>query len=89
MNEGLKDLLGRRRDRCLARILNAKDEFEADRYDGREFRKVILDEFNDFYNMALDVIKSIDDESVVVNRDFYDRVERIYDAIGHDHSWGE
>jgi hypothetical protein len=89
MSQGIKELLEKRRDRCIAKVLAAKDDIEYGMKSGnlghqdiQYLRKVILDEFNDFCNMAMDIIDSIDDESVVLNQDYLERIDKIYEAVG-------
>lgn len=85
MNEGLKDLLARRRDRAIAKVLSLKDDYEDEgRLDleaGKVLRKAILDEFNDFYEIALDLINSVDDGTVVINQEYLERIDDIYDLL--------
>lgn len=61
-----KEILKKRKDRSIAIILNVKEK-EVDPLLGLEgggerasrlMRKVILDQFNDFYDMAIDVVES-------------------------------
>lgn len=61
-----KEILKKRKDRSIAIILNVKEkevdplltsEGGGDRA-SRLMRKVILDQFNDFYDMAIDIVES-------------------------------
>src|SRR5688500_17576133 len=81
MNEGVKDLLARRRDRSIAKALSAKEDFEEGFIDSKELRKTILDEFNDFYEVALDLINSLDDGTVVLNQDYLKRIDAMYEHL--------
>lgn len=60
------DILRKRRDRAIAIVLNVKerevdpllDQEGGGAYASRALRKVILDQFNDFCDLALDVTNS-------------------------------
>jgi hypothetical protein len=74
MNE--KGLLERRVKRCIATILSAKEK-NIDRFitedTASEFRKVILDEINEFYSLVMDVL---DDN---INQEFLDMLDMLED----------
>lgn len=57
------DMLAKRRDRAIATILRVKEN-ECDKFlpgdVSRRMRKVVLDEMNDFCEMALDLMSSFD-----------------------------
>jgi len=90
MADPMKELLAKRKNRTLATIMNVKEK-ECDRYLPPEaqaaLRKVIMDTVNDFYDVCLDVIRSVEeaDESVVVNWDYIERrIDLIYDAVVYE-----
>ena len=74
----LNDVLARRRDRGIAIILGMKER-ECDKYLSKEasgkLRKAILDQFNEFYEICVDVMRSLDTGEVVLNEHYVDRIE--------------
>lgn len=62
------DMLAKRRDRAIATILRVK-ESECDKFlpgeARRLMRKAVLDELNDFCEMALDLMSSYDSGAVM------------------------
>lgn len=85
MNNSLIELLARRRDRAIATILNVKER-ECDEHlpahARAALRKVVLDTVNDFYDVCIDVAKSLDNDSVVVNQAYIERkLDEIYEAV--------
>lgn len=84
MDEAIKALLAKRRDRSIAIMLGFKER-SCDQYlplDIRvELRKVILDQINDFYELMLDLMNSVDDGSVTLNRAYLDKIDEIYANI--------
>ena len=92
MADPMKELLAKRKNRTLATIMNVKER-ECDQHLPPEaqaaLRKVIMDTVNDFYDVCLDVIRSVEesDESHVVNWEFIERrLDLIYDAVAYDGS---
>ncbi len=81
MNDQIKTVLAKRRDRSIAILLGYKER-ECDYYLPQEartgLRKAILDQINDFYELSLDLLGSVDDGSVVLNQDYLDKIEKIY-----------
>lgn len=79
MSDVLTDILAKRRDRAIAKILGFKerelDPILSQHPRGREvstkLRKIVLDELNDQHELALDVLKSLGDDSTVVLNDHY------------------
>jgi hypothetical protein len=76
-----EDILRKRRDRAIAIILSIKEK-EVDpllagvgggTQASRVMRKVILDQINDLYEMALDVAKSADADKYEFNPDVWSR----------------
>ena len=72
-------VLEKRKNKCIASILSAKEK-DYDIYLGKEdalqFRKVILDEINDFYNLAVDLLGDN------MNEFYLDMVEMLEDIHG-------
>jgi hypothetical protein len=44
-------------------------------------RKVVLDQINDYYDLCFDIIKSLDNDSVVLNNDYLDKIDEIYNKV--------
>jgi len=84
VNDQIKALLGKRRDRSIAILLGYKER-EVDRYlpseIRAELRKNVLDQINDFYDLALDVLNSLDGNAVVLNEEYLQRLDDIHRAI--------
>lgn len=85
MQDALADLLKRRRDRAIAIILSIKER-ECDSYLPREtrikLRKVVLDQLNEFYDVAVDIMLSLDpEETVHFNEVWLDKIDEIHRHI--------
>lgn len=82
MGDG-NELLRRRRDRAIAICLGLKER-EVDQFlppaVAQKLRKVILDQFNGFYEDCLDVSGAAD-ATVVTNQIYLDKLERIHGEI--------
>lgn len=87
MGEMVKELLAKRRDRSIAIILGTKER-EMDRFLPPEvsvtFRKVVLDQINDFYDLALDVLRSLDDGTVILNQEYLTKLDEIHQWVRND-----
>lgn len=90
MADPMKELLSKRKNRTLATIMNVKEK-ECDQHLPPEaqavLRKVIMDTVNDFYDVCLDVIRSVEeaDESTVVNWDYIERkLDMIYSELVYE-----
>lgn len=87
-NEDIKRVLAKRRDRVIAIILGTKER-ELDPHVSYEasmaFRKVIMDQMNDFYDLVLDLLGSIDDQAVVINQLYLDKIDEIFNAVIEDY----
>lgn len=85
MNEQIKALLGKRRDRSIAILLGYKER-EVDTYlppqVRSDLRKNVLDQINDFYDLALDVLNSLDSDAVVLNEEYLKRIDEIHRIVG-------
>lgn len=84
MQQPLQDLLARRRDRAIAIVLGVKER-ECDRdlsaMASQKLRKVVLDQFNDFYDICVDVMGSLDNNDVVLNEFWLQKIEDIHSEI--------
>lgn len=85
-----QDILKKRRDRAIASILNVKER-EVDPImvgapgggqASRLLRKVILDQLNDFYDIALDVASSGEADGFWFNGELWEqRINEIHEAV--------
>lgn len=79
----MKELVEKRCRRAIAIVLSAKER-EADPYidPGAQsrLRKVIMDQFNDFAALVIDVIESMEG-GAVVNELFLEKLQDIHDAV--------
>lgn len=80
----LTDVLARRRDRGIAIILGLKER-ECDSFLPRDvsskLRKTILDQMNEFYDLCVDVMRSLDTGEVTVNELYIQRLEAAVDRV--------
>lgn len=84
MQTPLKDLIEKRRDRAIAKILGVKER-EIDphvpAYVSQKLRKVVLDQVNEFADVILDVMGSLDSGEVILNEAYLERLGQIHEAI--------
>lgn len=70
MQQTLQDVLAKRRDRAIAIVLSIKER-ECDQHlsahASQKLRKVVLDQFNEYYDLCVDIMASLDTGEVVVN----------------------
>jgi len=84
--EVLADVLGRRRDRAIAAVLGVKER-EVDPHlpdaVARKMRKVVLDQFNDYHGLTMDVLGSLvdADATTVLNDLWLDKLSQIHEAL--------
>ncbi len=81
MNSG--ELLAKRRDRVIAIVLGVKER-ECDQHLPPEvqakLRKVVLDQMNEFCELALDLLRS-ESGSGIVNEHFLEKLDAIHAAV--------
>lgn len=84
MQEALRELLKRRRDRCIAIVLGVKER-ECDRdlsaMSSQKLRKVVLDQFNEMHDLVVDIMNSLDDGEVVLNEAYLVKLDEIHSAV--------
>lgn len=84
MQQALESLLRKRKDRSIAIILGVKER-DCDRHlppqVQKQLRKVILDQFNDFYSLIIDVAASLDNGEVVLNDEYLGKIDAMYDEL--------
>ena len=85
-SESYEQLLAKRRDRVIATILGIKER-DCDPFLTAEasakLRKVVLDQINEFYDLAADLIRSTGDQpAVVVNEHYVQRMlQEIHEVV--------
>jgi len=47
----------------------------------RKMRKVVLDQFNDYCDLATDLVQSLDAGTVVINQEYLRRLDDLFEAI--------
>ena len=80
------EIMAKRRDRAISIVLGVKER-ECDPHLPPEarakLRKVILDQFNDLFSLAVDLLPSPQREVGVVVNDLYrDKLDRIDETLG-------
>lgn len=84
MQSVLNDVLARRRDRVIAILLSFKER-ECDQYLPREvqvkFRKIVLDQLNEFADLSADMMRSLDNGEQTLNEIFFERLEAKVDSL--------
>lgn len=84
MQPALENVLRRRRDRAIAICLGVKER-KCDQHlpeqAQRELRKVILDQFNDFHSLVIDIADSLDSGDVTLNELYLEKLEDKLDQI--------
>jgi len=81
----VQEVLAKRRDRAIAIILGVKER-EVDSYLPKpvqaKLRKVILDQLNEYYELCLDLLPSLEQEGVVLNEVYLDKIAALHDDLG-------
>lgn len=84
MQQLLSDILAKRRDRAIAIVLGVKER-ECDPYLSAEashkLRKVVLDQLNDFHDLCLDVMRSLDTGDIHLNEVYMQKLDSIHDLV--------
>ncbi len=84
MQDSVRELLERRKNRAIAIILTCK-ESECDEHlpDNASYRlrKVVLDQINELHDLCIDVIESIDTDNVMLNEYWLKKIEEKLDYI--------
>lgn len=84
MQQVLNDVLSRRRDRAIAIILGVKER-DCDRHlppeISKKLRKVVLDQLNEFYDLTLDLMRSLDTGEVVLNEHYLRKIDELHKAV--------
>lgn len=75
MNGAVADTLKKRKDRMAAIILSAWEQ------DDRDFRKVVLDQVNDYHDLVLNLMNVVSDDSVVLNEEYVKKLDEMYEVL--------
>lgn len=75
MNDAVKETLRKRKDRMAAIILGAWESND------RDFRKVVLDQVNDYHDLVINLMNIVDDNSVVLNEEYVRKLDELYEHI--------
>lgn len=84
MQQALEVLLRKRRDRCIAICLGVKErdvDSQLSPEARRRLRKVILDQFNEFYDLVVDIAGSLDNGDVLLNEEYLAKIDEVHQAI--------
>lgn len=84
MQTAIAEMLAKRRDRAIAIILGVKER-EIDAHLPKEaqakLRKVILDQVNDLFDVAMELMASLDSGESVVNQLWLDKVDILHQDV--------
>lgn len=84
MSDVLTEVLAKRRDRAIGIVLGVKER-ECDRHlppeVSKKLRKVVLDQLNEFYDLCLDVLRSLDNGDVVLNERYLEMLAEVHTAV--------
>ncbi len=84
MQPVLESVMAKRRDKCIAIMLSVKER-ECDNHlppeTQKKLRKVILDQMNDYHDLAADLMRSLDSGDVVLNEVFVERLDMISNQL--------
>lgn len=84
MQPALQELLEKRRNRSIAIVLGIKER-ECDPYlnamASQKLRKVVLDQFNDFHALVVDIMDSLDSGQVVLNEDYLGKLDELHTSV--------
>lgn len=80
----LGDILAKRRDRAIAIVLGVKER-ECDEYlptpARSKLRKVVLDQFNEFHDLTMDMMRSLDNGEVALNEHYMRKLDEVHEAM--------
>lgn len=84
MQNTLRELLERRRNKAIAVILGTKER-ECDKHLPMEasmkLRKAVLDQLNEFHDFVADVLDSLDNGDVVLNDHYMQKLDEVHAAV--------
>jgi hypothetical protein len=86
----LLGLLERKKNKMIRVVLGTKERLHPEGIcpdDEGVFRKVVLDEVNDFFEQVCDIIDQLQhDRTITVNQLFLDKLDEIKDELARAHS---
>lgn len=85
INAVLPEMLARRRDRAISIVLGLKER-ECDAFlpkdVSQKLRKVVLDQFNDLVDFAMDVCNALDNNGeVVLNEVYLQKIDELHETM--------
>lgn len=84
MQTGLRDLLDKRAKRSIAIILGVKER-ECDPHlppgESAKMRKVVLDQINEFHDLVVDILDSLDTGEVVLNERYLAKIDQLHEVV--------
>lgn len=87
MEDAVRKVLAKRRDRMIATILSFKED-ECDQFlpddVSYELRKLVLDQVNDYFDLCCDLLRSGQGDGVIVNDFYAQRLDDIHAILVGD-----
>jgi hypothetical protein len=84
VSEVLTEILAKRRDRAIAIVLGVHDR-DLKSYLPPEvsakLRKVVLDQLNEFHDLCIDVLRSLDNGEVLLNDHYLALLAEVHEAV--------
>lgn len=84
MQQLLGEILAKRRDRAIAIVLGVKER-ECDQHlppeASHKLRKVVLDQLNDYHDLCVDVMRSLDTGDMQLNAHYMDKLDSIHQLV--------
>lgn len=84
MQPGLRDLLEKRRNRAIAVILGVKErecDGQLNAPSSQKLRKVVLDQLNEFHDLVVDLLDSLDNGDVVLNEVYLRKIDDVHAVV--------
>ena len=75
MTDVVLDTLRKRKDRMAAIVLTAWED------DDPQFRKIVLDQVNDYFDLVSNFVDMVSDSSFVLNEEYVEKIDRIYESV--------
>lgn len=75
MNQAVSETLKKRKDRMAAIILSSWEQGDKD------FRKVVLDQVNDYHDLVVNLMNVVADEGVVLNEEYVQKLDDIHEML--------
>ena len=84
MDDAVRRILAKRRDRVIATILGTKEDV-CDEYlpqaASAELRKVVLDQINDYFDLCSDLLRSVQPDGMIMNETWLEKINDIHEAV--------